>query len=1066
MKFDQLKDNFSWVELELGILKFWEEQKIFEKSIAKGQESKNDPFIFFEGPPTANGKPGIHHIGGRTIKDLICRYKTMKGFQVNRKAGWDTHGLPVEVEVEKKLNLKNKQDVFKYGVAEFNQKCRESVFTYKNQWDEITRRIGYWLDLDDAYITLENDYIESVWHILANFFDRDLIYKGHKTVPFCPRCETTLSSHEVSQAYEDVSDPSVYVRMKSADGDYSYLVWTTTPWTLPSNAAICFHPDVAYVRVKYQDEQLVLAEALAENLLGEDYEVIETKKGSEFIGQKYQPLFDTFADEKDNAFFAINADFVTTEDGTGIVHIAPGFGADDYQEGKKHNLPVLQAIHPNGHFKEDTGWLAGKYIKEADPDIVADLDKRGLLFKSEIYKHSYPFCWRCHSPLIYIARQSWYIKTTQFKEKLLEYNQQINWYPPEIGAGRFGEWLENNIDWAISRERFWGTPLPIWICEECDHKRAVGSKEQLYKEGIDVPENIDLHKPHIDNIELTCDKCSGKMKRVPEVIDVWFDSGAMPFAQWHYPFENKELFEQRFPADFISEAVDQTRGWFYSLLAISTIYFDQPCFKNCIVQEFVVDRDGRKMSKHVGNVIDPFEMTDKFGADAVRWYMLHTSHPWISLKFDPEGISIAQRKFFDTMKNCYAFWALYANIDNIADRAEKAGQSVGQFLQTTTAEPKLIDLWVISRYNSVVTAVGDSLENYNLTHAIRQINDFVIEDLSNWYIRLNRSRFYGSGDDPDKMLVYRLLHQILTGVCGLMAPVAPFFSDFVYRQLLGANSTGEPISIHLTDFPTSDSSVIDSQLEDEMGVVQKIVSLALAGRKRKNLKVRQPLAGIMVHNSNGQKLSEKVNALILTELNIKKLTFLDDSTDLISFSAKPNFAKLGPKFGKQIGAAANIIKSLSSDDLGEFIKNDKISINLEGQSFELVGDELEIVKGEKEGFAVEIDGPITIALDITLNPDLIDEGFARELVNKIQARRRSSGFEVTDRVNIKLFADEPLSVAAERFKDYIQKETLADSYQLFQLSELPQANDGKENSEDDNEQLSINGEQAYIVVRK
>ncbi len=836
MKFDQFRKDFSWTRLEADLLKFWEDNRIFEKSLE--QAADRPRFVFFEGPPTANGIPGVHHIISRAIKDLICRYKAMKGFRVDRKAGWDTHGLPVEVEVEKALNLRTKRDIINYGVAKFNEKCKESVFRYKKDWDELTRRIGYWLDLDKAYITLENYYIESVWHILANFFDRDLIYEGYKTVPFCPRCETTLSSHEVGQAYADVDDPSVYVRMRAADDDFSYLVWTTTPWTLPSNAAICLHPNEQYVRVKYGDEEMVLAEALVNRVLGHDIEIVDRKKGSEYSKRKYLPLFDTYEDQKDNAFYVITADFVSMEDGTGIVHIAPGFGADDYDMGQKYDLPVLQAIHETGIFKENAGWLAGKYIKEADPEIIADLDKRGLLFRSEIYTHSYPFCWRCDTALIYIARKSWYIRTTQFKDKLLEYNRRINWVPAEIGSGRFGEWLENNVDWALSRERFWGTPLPIWICPECGSRRAVGSIKQLKEEGIDVPEDIELHKPHIDEVELECRKCSGRMRRVPEVIDVWFDSGAMPFAQWHYPFENKDNFDQLFPAEFISEAVDQTRGWFYTLLAISTIFYDQPCFLNCLVMEFVVDKDGKKMSKHVGNVIDPIEMVNTYGADGVRWYMISTSEPWIALKFDPKGVEITQRKFLDTLKNCYAFWALYANIDDVADRAAAEGVSVGKYLSERQGQEKLIDRWVLSRYNSVIKQVTEAMDSYLITRATRLIQDFVIEDLSNWYIRLNRPRFYSAGEDPDKILVYSILYNILIGVCGMTAPFMPFFSDFIYRQLLGKNAASEEESIHLTSYPRYDESLQDDRLEYEMGFAQDIVSLALSARQRKGLKVR------------------------------------------------------------------------------------------------------------------------------------------------------------------------------------------------------------------------------------
>lgn len=1050
MKFDQLKDDFSWTGIEENILEFWEKNRIFEKSIENAAD--RDTYVFFEGPPTANGKPGIHHVISRTIKDLICRYKTMQGFRVDRKAGWDTHGLPVEVEVEKALGLNSKQKIREYGIDKFNQKCRESVFTYKEDWDKITRRIGYWIDLDNAYITLKNDYIETVWHILANFFDRDLIYQGHKTVPFCPRCGTTLSSHEVSQGYSEVSDPSVFVRMKAADADFSYLVWTTTPWTLPSNAAICFHPEETYLRVKYNDEELVLAEALAERVLEGDFEVIERHKGSDFVNRKYRPLFDTFADQSEKAFYALTADFVTMEDGTGIVHIAPGFGADDYEIGKKAGLPVLQAIYANGHFKEDTGWLAGKYIKDADPEIIKDLNKRGLLLKSETYTHTYPFCWRCKSPLIYIARKSWYIKTTQFKDKLLENNKRINWYPPEIGKGRFGEWLENNVDWAISRERFWGTPLPIWICDDCQHKRAVGSIAQLRKEGINVPEEIDLHKPQMDEIELNCPQCSGHMKRVPEVIDVWFDSGSMPFAQWHYPFENKERFDSLFPADFISEAIDQTRGWFYSLLAISTMYYDKPCFLNCLVMEFIVDKEGKKMSKSVGNVVDPFEMVDRFGADAVRWYLISTSHPWTALKFDPDGVAVAQRKFFDTLKNCYAFWALYANIDDIADKAAGENISTGEYLRSKKGEARLIDNWVLSRYNSMTREVTEAMNGYNITRATRQIQDFVIEDLSNWYIRLNRSRFYSGGDNPDKMLVYSILHDILIGVCGLMAPIAPFFSEYVYRQL--ASSNGATDSIHLTAFPVSDETLIDSGLEEEMALVKKVVSQALAARKRKDLKVRQPLPRMLIQTTGNTALSPGVKEIILRELNVKEIEFIEDAGDYISFELKPVFAKLGPKFGKEMGKAAAIIKAVPSEQIKRMISEGRFTVDIAGHPVELTEEEIEIVRNEKEGYAIESDGAVTIALDTSLTPDLIDEGFAREVVNKVQNMRKTSGFEVTDRIRITLFANDPLIGAVERFEKHICSETLADSLTRTDL----------EKAGDDAKQWTINGEKAAIAV--
>jgi len=1054
MRFEQLKDNFSWTALEKQVLDFWDDNDVFHRSIA--QAADRPAFIFYEGPPTANGDPGIHHVIGRAIKDLICRYKTMRGYRVNRKAGWDTHGLPVEVEVEKRLNLKTKQQILEYGIDRFNQRCRESVFTYKKDWDEITRRIGYWLDLDTAYITLENNYIESVWHILENFFNRGLIYLGHKTVPFCPRCETALSSHEVSQAYQDVSDPSIFVRMKAEDDTFSYLVWTTTPWTLPSNAAICLHPDETYVRVKYQGEELVLAETLASRILGGPFEVLDSKKGSEYAGRRYRPLFDIFKDQAEKAYYVINADFVTMEDGTGIVHIAPGFGADDYDVGMKYGLPVLQAIHQNGFFKDDTGWLSGKFIKEADPEIIADLDRRGLLYGSYVYTHSYPFCWRCDSPLIYIARKSWYIRTTQFKDKLIEYNKRINWYPPEIGSGRFGEWLENNVDWALSRERFWGTPLPIWICRECGEMKAIGSVAQLHEHGVRVPADLDLHKPHIDDVELVCPSCSGRMKRVPEVIDVWFDSGAMPFAQWHYPFEHKDDFDRLFPSEFISEAVDQTRGWFYSLLAISTLYYDQPCFKNCLVIEFVVDKEGKKMSKHVGNVISPFEMVDRFGADAVRWYMISTSHPWVALKFDPEGVAVIQRKFFDTFKNCYAFWALYANIDDIAERAAATGLSVAEFLRAGVGQETLIDRWIRSRYNTTVAQVTEALDGYNLTRASRLIQDFVIDDLSNWYIRLNRSRFYGSGDDPDKMLVYSILYDVLVGACGLAAPIAPFFSEYIYRQLLGANNAGRPESIHLTAFPPCDSTAIDAKLEEQMATVQRVVSMALAARRRRNLKVRQPLARIIINDRSRTPLPDDVKDIIRKELNIKSIEFSDEADQYVSYSAKPVFSAIGPKFGKLAGQIAARIKAMSPNEVKRFESEGRFTLEIDGRNVELIGEYVEVIREEKHGFAVETDGPITVALDTALTPELIDEGFARELVNKIQNMRKQSGFEVTDRIRIRLFADEPLAGAVDRYETYIREETLADS---LERAGLGQSDGGAV-------EWIINGERATISVAR
>ncbi|HOZ08548.1 MAG TPA: isoleucine--tRNA ligase, partial [candidate division Zixibacteria bacterium] len=835
MKFDSLKDNFTIPAAEEKILRFWDENDVFHKA----QKAHHDRphFVFYEGPPTANGRPGIHHVIARTVKDLVCRYKHMQGFRVDRKAGWDTHGLPVEIEVEKQLRLETKSQVLEYGIGNFNAKCRESVFTFLDQWNEITRRIGYWIDLDDAYVTLTNEYIETVWWILKTFYDRDLLYKGYKTVPFCPRCGTGLSSHEVAQGYQLVKDPSIYVKVPAADEDFKYLVWTTTPWTLPSNAALCLHPEATYVLVEHEGEKLVLAEALVPRVFGEDKPALKKWRGSEFLGRRYRPLFDFYTDQADTAFVVITGGFVTLEDGTGIVHIAPGFGQDDYEVGLQHGLPVFQAIEPNGIFKAVAGKYAGKFIKDADPEIIRDLKATGALYKKEQYEHNYPFCWRCDSALIYIARQSWYIRTTQFKEQLIRNSNAINWQPDEIRTGRMLNWLENNVDWALSRERFWGTPLPIWVCddEKCGRITAVGSIAQLRQEGIDVPAEVDLHKPMMDEVKLRC-ACGQTMTRVPEVIDVWFDSGAMPYAQWHYPFENREEFAIKFPAEFISEAVDQTRGWFYSLLAIGTMLFDQSAFKNVLVLEMVLDKDGKKMSKHKGNVVDPFVTVAEYGADPVRWYMVSTSNPWLATKFDLGALQEVVRKYFDTLRNTYSFFALYANIDDVLARAAAAGQTVEAFLADKAGEPTPFDRWITSRYHSLAGEVAAGFDRYDITPAVRKIQNFVIEELSNWYVRNNRRRFWAKGDEPSKMRAYLTLYRVLEGVCRLTAPVAPFLSELIWTELMGPQREkfGIPLSVHMTEFPKADAAAVDAELEAVMGLVERIVSLGRAARARKN----------------------------------------------------------------------------------------------------------------------------------------------------------------------------------------------------------------------------------------
>ncbi|UCG62498.1 MAG: isoleucine--tRNA ligase [Candidatus Zixiibacteriota bacterium] len=1060
MKFDPLKDNFSIPKAEEQILKFWDTHNVFHKAHEMAQDRPH--FVFYEGPPTANGKPGIHHVISRTVKDLFCRYKAMKGFRVDRKAGWDTHGLPVEIEVEKELKLTSKPQVVEYGITKFNDKCKESVFRYLNDWSDLTRRIGYWLDLDDAYVTLRNEYIETVWWILKNFFDRNLIYKGYKTIPYCPRCGTGLSSHEVAQGYDLVKDPSVYVKVKAADDDFAYLVWTTTPWTLPSNAALCMKADADYVLVEYQGEKLVLAEALVWKTFGGEAEVkiIDRYKGEDFLKRKYAPLFDTFKDEIDKAFFVINADFVTLEDGTGIVHIAPGFGQDDYDVGQEYGLPVFQAIEANGYFKDFAGPYKGMFIKDADPIIMEDLKKAGKLYKKELYEHNYPFCWRCDSPLIYIAQPSWYLKTTQFKDQLIKNNNDINWYPDDIRTGRMLNWLENNVDWSLSRERFWGTPIPIWICEDskCGKQRAVGSLEQLRQEAQNLPDEIDLHKPMMDEVRLTCE-CGGTMNRIPEVVDVWFDSGAMPYAQWHYPFENKDEFERKYPADFISEAVDQTRGWFYSLLAISTLLFDKAPFKNVVVLEFVLDQEGKKMSKHKGNVVDPFETVDKYGADPVRWYLVSASNPWLPTRFGYEGLGEVIRKFFDTMRNTYSFFAIYANIDNISERAEAEGVTARAFLEKKAGEPQRFDRWIISKYNSLVKDVTESFDGYEITKPVRAIQHFVIEELSNWYVRNTRRRFWAKADDPSKMRAYLTLYDVLAGVCHLAAPVAPFLTELVWTQLMGENRQkyGLPLSVHMSDFPVTDESLIDEKLEETMDIAEQIVSLGRAARSRKNIKVRQPLSRLMIKLPNwvGLERLEGYLDIIKSELNIKEIAVAEDVANYVSYSAKLNFKTAGPKLGVNAKAAAACVAELDSEGVKRFLDTKTLTLQVDSKKIELAEDEVEVSKSEKEGFAVESEGALSIALETRLTDDLIDEGFARELVNKIQNMRKSSGFEVTDQIEILLHSSDRLLAAARKHDEFIRRETLAKQIKYL-----------AEGSFEGCREWNINGVNAAIAVSK
>lgn len=1015
--YKEFPSQLNFAELEIKILKYWDDHRIFEKSIESRDASK--PFIFYEGPPTANGKPGIHHIISRTIKDLVCRLRTMEGYRVERKAGWDTHGLPVEIEVEKALGIKKKEQIEEYGVAKFNQQCRESVWKYKTEWDELTRRIGFWLDLDNPYITYENNYIESVWWILSQLWQKDLLYQGHRIVPYCPRCETPLSSHEVSLGYQDVEDPSVYVRMPlKSDENTSFLVWTTTPWTLISNVALALHPEIKYVKVAQGDEFLILAEARLSVLDGE-HEIVTEYKGKDLVGVEYEPLFPFFRTDK-KLYYTVEGDFVSTEDGSGIVHIAPAFGEDDYKVGLKYDLPVLQPVDKSGKFTDEVTPYKGKFVKAADPEIIADLEKAGRLFKAEKYLHSYPHCWRCSSPLLYYAMESWFIRTTAVKDRLIQHNNSINWYPKEVGKGRFGEWLENNVDWSLSRDRYWGTPLPIWTCSDCGNAHCIGSVQEL-KELSGITEIEDLHKPHIDSVRFPCSKCGKHMSRVSEVIDAWFDSGSMPVAQWHYPFENKEAFERSFPADFISEGVDQTRGWFYSLLAISTMLFDQPCYKACVSIDLILDKVGKKMSKSKGNTVAPNEILDTYGADALRWYLITVSPPWVPTRFDSDGVKEVLRKFLGTLVNVYSFFAMYANIDKF----------VYDTAQVKVEERPEIDRWLLSSLNALVEKVETLMVRYDVTKSARGIADFVIDDLSNWYVRRCRRRFWKSEMGSDKRAAYETLFEVLTAVTKLMAPYAPFISDEIYLNL-NTERADEPESVHLSYRPRPDAaefSYRDKELEDRMNLVRRVVFIGRSLRNESGIKVRQPLQKIVVV-AKDEKIRSQImgmSNLILMELNVHEIDFVATDEELLSRKAVPQFKQLGPRFGKQVNVAAEMIRAWGDAEIDALEKNGEFLIGMNGEKCQIYPDDVEVVSESAEGLAVQTENSLTVALDLRISQELRLAGLAREFVNRVQNMRKSAGFDVVDRINIYYESSDELLQAIESQSEYIRNETLADA---------------------------------------
>ncbi len=1039
--FKELTDKIQYSKLELEILKFWKEHKIFEKSVST-REGK-EGFTFYEGPPTANGRPGIHHVMSRTLKDLICRYKTMRGYQVHRKAGWDTHGLPVEIEVEKMLGFKHKDDIVKYGVSKFNEECKKSVWKYKTDWENMTERMGYWVDLSDPYITFENNYIESIWWALKQYFDKGLIYKGYKIQPYCPRCETPLSSHEVSLGYEDVKDPSVYVKMKVKGEENTYfLVWTTTPWTLISNVALAVNPNVDYVKVEHKDQKLILAEARLGVLDGE-YKVIEKFKGNTLAGKEYERLFN-YHPVKEKAHYVVEADFVTTEDGSGIVHMAPAYGEDDYQVSRKYGLPTIHPVNKSGEFGPEVTEFAGRFVKEADRDIIKNLRERHLLYKKEMITHSYPHCWRCKTPLLYYARESWYIATTKYAQRMVELNKTINWYPPEVGAGRFGNWLEENKDWSLSRDRFWGTPLPIWVCDKCGKQECVGSIAQLKSQIPNLKSDLDLHKPFVDELAWNC-SCGGSMKRTPELIDVWFDSGAMQFAQWHYPFENKEIFESRHPADYICEGIDQTRGWFYSLHSISTFLFDKPAYKNLIVNELILDKEGLKMSKSKGNTVDPFKILEKYGADTTRWYLVATSPPWRPTLFDEEGLVEVQRKFLGTLLNTYAFFSLYANIDKFEYKEAKVPLS---------QRPE-IDRWILSVLNSLIKQYESAMDSYDVTKAARAVSDFTIDQLSNWYVRRNRRRFWKNEQGADKLSAYQTLHECLMTIAKLMAPFAPFLAEELYRNLNVGGAKESAESVHLAMMPVVDEKAIDSNLELRMDKAQRVVSLVRAIRNRANLKVRQPLKKILVpvKNQKEYEMFKAVESIILDETNVKELDARADET-IIKYKIKANFKTLGQKHGKLTPKVASVIAGFNPQQISKLESEGQIDVVVENTPVVVVREDAQIIAEDIAGWLVESDGTLTVALDTTLTPELITEGFAREFVNRVQNLRKDNGYEIVDRIAIAVNGSKNLLTALMQMKEYIMNETLA-----LKLTETGNVNGNGTKAD-------INGEPCEIVIER
>lgn len=1033
MMFENLSDK-PISEVQTAQADRWEQENLLEKCVTEREGSPS--FVFYEGPPTANGKPGIHHVIARTLKDSVCRYKTMQGYKVKRKAGWDTHGLPVEIEVEKKLKMSGKQDIEKYGIKEFNEKCRESVFEYEGMWRNMTKRMGYLVDLDNPYITLDNNFIETGWWILKKFFDEGLIYEGHKILPYCPRCGTGLASHEVAQGYKEIKSMTITAKFKKRDAENEYfLAWTTTPWTLASNVALAVGPDIDYVKAEKDGSIYYLAKDLADKVLGaEEYTVLEEMKGSSMEYMEYEQLMPFLhADKK--AFFVTCADYVTTEDGTGIVHIAPAFGEDDYQVGRRYGLPVFNPVGEDGKYT-DTPW-AGRFVMEdgLDVDIIKWLAEEDKIFSKQKMEHNYPHCWRCGTPLIYYAKPSWYIEMTKLRDKLVENNNTVSWHPTFVGEGRFGNWIADVKDWAISRNRYWGTPIPIWRCE-CGHIECIGSREELVEKAQeDIDTSIELHRPYVDDVHLTCPHCGKPMTRIPEVMDCWFDSGSMPFAQLHYPFENKDVFEENFPADFICEGIDQTRGWFYSLLAISTFITGKAPYKNVLVNDLILDKEGKKMSKSKGNTVDPFALFDKYGADVARWYLLYTSPAWSPTRFDEDGVQEIQSKYFGTLRNVYNFFVLYSNMDDIDISA----------LNIAPQDRPELDRWILSRFHRLVKDVTADMDNYEHMKAVKKITEFVAEDLSNWYIRRARRRFYAEELTDDKKAVLLTTYEMLTGAALLSAPFAPFISDEIYTKLTGAES------VHLAYFPKAEEALIDSELEEKMELVRTIVTLGRGEREKERIKVRQPLSEILVDSRYEAQIADMVQ-LIMEELNVKNVVFEKNMDTYMDYALKPDFRKAGPVLG---GNVKEFGKALAAADAKEVItklgQEGKIVLSLGGEDTEISEELVDVRVTAKEGFAVGTDRGVFVILDTQLTPELVSEGLARELISKVQQMRKQKDFDMMDNINIAVRCDDESRAAFDEHREYIMKETLAVSLDY---------------TEDALEEFKLNGHVTGIAVEK